>query len=168
MKIVSLAEHPEHSRQVAEWYYDEWVDPTSDKSLDDVFKEICGRLSLKGDIPEYYIAIDTEQLLGVVELKYRENQSYPEYVHWLGGLYVNAEARMRGIASKLIKFDKKRAHELGVKELYLQCEQHLVDLYLKHEFNVCHGATHGDMETTIMVCDIGTSRTQSYAAIEAE
>jgi len=154
MKIYSLEKSIEHSSEIAQWYHDEWVDDSSSITVADVEKEIIEKVSLSEKIPHYYIALENENLLGVVEIKYRENKNHLDYVHWLGGLYVSPKMRGKKIGSQLIEFVKMRALEIGVVEFYLQCQKDLIPMYEKHDFRQLHKAKHGNWETMIMVCVI--------------
>jgi len=158
MEIISLTERPSHSCTIATWYHTEWVSSVSERTVDDVLEKISRNINLMKNIPHYYIAVDNEQLLGVVELKYRENENYPEYKHWLGGIYVAADSRGVGVGSSMIAFAKCRASELDVEDLFLQCDENLIDYYKSHDFSVCHGANHGQFRTTIMVCKLSFDR----------
>lgn len=151
MEIISLADRSFHSKKIANWYYDEWGDALSENTVDDIAIEIRNKVNLNRDIPHYYIAVDEEKLHGVVEIKIRENINFPEYVYWVGGLYVCADSRSKGIASKLIEFVKRRTNEMGIVELYLQCEQNLFSFYKYHSFKYLHDAKHKRYETKIMV-----------------
>jgi GNAT superfamily N-acetyltransferase len=58
-------------------------------------------------------------IVGTASLKYREMDIYPEKEHWLGGVFVSAEYRGRGIATRLVDGALEMARTLGVKMLYL-------------------------------------------------
>lgn len=48
------------------------------------------------DIPHYYIALENDHLVGVVELKYRESRLHPQYVQMSALLtenYLEEEAK---------------------------------------------------------------------------
>ncbi len=49
---------------------------------------------------------------------------------WLAGLYVSAPRRRQGIGATLVSAIEKKAHELGVKKLYLHTPESEV-FYLK-------------------------------------
>ena len=151
MEIISLSDRSLHINEIASWHYDEWGDPLEEGTVDDIAKDIRRKVDLNKDIPHYYIAVDKEKLHGVVELKIRENTNYPEYVYWLGGLYVCAESRRKGIASNLIEYAKTKISEMGIVDLHLQCEHKLMDFYQFHSFKLLHDAKHGRYETKIMV-----------------
>lgn len=115
--------------------------------LDKVLEKTVNRDKL----PTALVAHKDNDLVGVIELKLRENKSYPEYENWIGGVFTNPANRGQGIASKLLEKAKGLAVELGIKELYLQCESFNVSLYEKHGFTLLHQAKHHNVDTTIMV-----------------
>lgn len=102
-------------------------------------------------IPFSLVAHDDSELVGTLELKIQENKNYPEYEFWIGGIYVPAAHRRKGIAKKIINVAKDMAVSRGVATLYLQCETHNVDFYRQQGFNAIHKSTHCHWETTIMV-----------------
>ena len=92
---------------------------------------------------------EEDELAAVLELKYREHRNYPEYEHWIGGVFVVPEHRDKGFAAALIRKAKAHARDLGVPTLYLQCEKHNDGLYLKQGFRPLHAAVHHGVENTI-------------------
>ncbi len=122
MTLKYLADHPAAIATVAQWYFDQWG---YEKEGNDLSKEIeNAKLYLNpGSIPFIVLAMEGEEVLGLAQLKYREMRIYPEKEHWLGGVYVAAPHRGRGIAARIIAKITDRAKELGVKTLYLQTER---------------------------------------------
>lgn len=151
MEIKSLSNNVGLISQVAGWYYDEWFESFSDISKRDLEKAITDKVTSGSTIPHFYIMLEGEELIGVVELKFRENRNHPQYVHWLGGLYVHSNYRHQRVASRLIEHVLLEASKLGVSELYLQCEKPLVRFYENHGFVHLHSSRHRDIETEIMV-----------------
>ncbi|WP_255900301.1 GNAT family N-acetyltransferase [Vibrio campbellii] len=45
---------------------------------------------------------ENNKLVATAELKIRENIDFPEYEHWLGGVYVEDSARGKGYAAALV------------------------------------------------------------------
>jgi putative hydrolase of the HAD superfamily len=150
MELSLLADHPHEIRKIAQWYYDEWLSAIPDITIDRISEKISQSGNRK-KIPLFILAHINNQLAGVVELKFRENKNYPEYTHWLGGLFVNPSYRGNGISHILIKEAKKYAIKLGVVQLYLQCESYNIALYEKHNFSILHKANHGEIPVTIML-----------------
>ncbi|CCN69379.1 HAD-IA family hydrolase [Vibrio nigripulchritudo] len=156
IKMHFLADEPEHAKTIANWYFNEWSRLSPDLTEDKLFRSIQQNAHQKFELPLMMIAKLEQQLVGVTEIKLRENRDYPEYEHWLGGIYVHADFRGFGIASIMLENAKQHAKRLGIKTLYLQCESHNVGLYLRNGYQVLHSAKHHNVDTTILsteVCD---------------
>ena len=151
MEIKSLSNHLGLCSHVANWYHDQWIGPSSPIQISDIEKGIVEKVILKSDIPHFYITLKEEKLVGVVELKYRENVNHLDYVHWVGGLYVHPSYRNLGVASGLIKHVLLKAAEIGLEELYLQCDVSLVEFYKDLGFIHLHSSKHGDHDTEVMI-----------------
>ena len=96
-----------------------------------VFKKDSTFLSFTQDLEQYLnpdkiplmlVALDQEEVLGAVQLKYREMSIYPDYEHWLGGVYVAKDYRGKKIAEQMINKLIEIAKSLGVEKLHLQTE----------------------------------------------
>ena len=62
--------------------------------------------------------------MGAAQLKYREMaETFPDYEHWLGGVYIAPEYRGRAIGSALADEIARRAPYCGLETLYLQTER---------------------------------------------
>ncbi|MCK6264720.1 GNAT family N-acetyltransferase [Vibrio sp. ZSDE26] len=156
MEITLLAEHPDYVPKIAKWYFDEWAHIAPNITEEMVLEKVTEKSQNRDQIPLALIACMEDKLVGVLELKIRENKNYPEYEHWVGGVYTNPANRGQGVASQLLKKAKVLAIDFGVQDLYLQCECFNIPLYLKHGFKALHLAQHHDSETTIMVWRAGT------------
>jgi putative hydrolase of the HAD superfamily len=151
MNISLLADHPHESNTIAQWYYDEWLSSIPGITIERISEKIA-KSNNRTKVPLILLSYINNELVGVVELKFRENKNYPDYEHWLGGLYVKPQHRGQGISHSLIEEAKKHAIQLGVTEIYLQCESKNIELYKKHHFSVLHSASHGETPVTIMRC----------------
>ncbi len=156
MEISLLADHPNESAKIAKWYYDEWASIAPDVTLDMVHDSVVQKSVNRDSIPLSLVAHQDDELVGTLELKFRENKNYPEYEHWVGGVFVEPRFRNNGIASQLISEAKQMARNFGVRTLYLQCESHNVELYENHGFKKLHQAPHHEIETTIMAWSFAT------------
>ncbi|MCX0421709.1 GNAT family N-acetyltransferase [Aeromonas veronii] len=150
MEISLLADHPHDVSTIVGWYFDEWASQVPGVTKEMVRKKVEVK-ALNRNIPFSLVAHDDSELVGTLELKIQENKNYPEYEFWVGGIYVPAPHRRKGIAKKMINIAKDMAVSRGVATLYLQCETHNVDFYRQQGFNAIHKSTHGHWETTIMV-----------------
>ncbi|QIA66055.1 GNAT family N-acetyltransferase [Vibrio astriarenae] len=153
MKISLLTDHPEAVTTIAQWYFDEWAHTAPHITLDTVIEKVTEKASNRNKIPLAIIAHVEDHLAGVLELKIRENKNYPDYEHWIGGVYTHSAYRRQGIAGALIHRAKEMACGMGVKKLYLQCESFNIAFYKKLGFELLHTAQHHNVETTIMVWD---------------
>jgi len=154
MEMGLLVDHPDDISRITQWYYDEWARHFPHVTQEMVSRKISEKAVNRDQFPLAIVIHEGNALIAVAELKYRENANYPEYAHWLGGVYVTASHRGRNIVSKLITQARSLSQSMGVKTLYLQCATHHVALYKKHGFEACHPTMHGDAETTIMACSL--------------
>ncbi|MGY3571888.1 GNAT family N-acetyltransferase [Vibrio paucivorans] len=151
MDITYLAQHPHECEKIARWYFDEWGYTVPNITIDRVLEKVTQKAQNVEAFPLALVAHDDQQLVAVAELKIREHVDYPEYEHWLGGVYVAEQGRGKGYAAALIEKAKQHVRQLGIERLYLQCEQHNIDLYKKYGFTILHNAIHNGVETQIMV-----------------
>lgn len=154
MKISYLADHPHESSKIAQWYFDEWGHTFPGTTIEKVNKSVSKKALSKSNFPLAFVIHEKDDLVAVAELKIRENKYHPEYEHWLGGVFVSSAHRGQGYASALISRAKDHAAELGIKKLYLQCEEHNIDLYSRHGFEILHKSSHGNTVTTIMAWEV--------------
>lgn len=61
------------------------------------------------------------------------------------------DERGKGYSTVILEHTFAHAKTQGIPSLYLQCEQHNIDLYLKHEFEVLHRLNDKGMEKAVMV-----------------
>lgn len=151
MEISLLADHPSDAPKIAKWYYDEWARIAPNVTEDMVLEKVIEKSVNRMQVPLSIVAHKNEELVGVLELKLRENKNYPEYENWVGGVFTSPNHRGEGVASQLLNKAKSLAIELNIDKLYLQCESVNVGLYENHEFKALHHAKHHSVETTIMV-----------------
>ncbi len=149
MNISLLSDYPDETATIAKWYFDEWASKVPNVTQAMVFNDLSKKASNQ-DIPLIIIAHEGGKLIGVIELKLRENKHYPDYVHWVAGVFVDPSNRGKGIGKALLNEAKRVAVCRGVQTLYLQCESHNIELYKSQGFQILHDATSNNVETTIM------------------
>jgi len=150
MEISLLADHPHEASTIANWYYREWASKVATVT-EDMVKEDIALKAANQEIPLSIVAHENGNLIGTLELKFRENKNYPDYVHWVGGVFVPEEYRGNGVAKTLLREAKNIAINFGVTALYLQCESHNLGLYIGQGFTPLHQSTSNGVETTVMV-----------------
>ena len=158
MEVSFLADHLNESEKIAKWYLDEWGYTVPNITFDMVHKKILEKSKSKVELPLMFVIHDEQELVGVAELKFRENKNFPKYEHWIGGIYVSSEHRGKGYSTILIEKAKSHALEQGINLLYLQCEDKNINLYLKQNFKALHQTEHNSVKTTIMVHQININR----------
>ena len=118
MEITYLADHKEVIPVLAQWFYQEWGYLYPDRTLG-VVERLIGERANINKIPLTLVAFEGEELLGTVCLKVHDMDTHPELTPWLAGLYVSKPRRRQGIGAELVSAIEKKAHELGVGNLYL-------------------------------------------------
>ena len=129
--FVPLSERPEAIPQVARWWIDEWGLPQRHESLEAYVSELA---SLKPDkLPFHLLAVGERNILGVATLKDRSalHELFPDFQHWLSGVYVPPELRGRGIATTLCLKMIEIASTKGARRLHLVTEVLDGGLYAK-------------------------------------
>jgi len=149
MKISYLSENIEDLKEVSRWYFEEWGFLNSSITQQKIYDGLSEKLKKDDDFLCLITVHEAEKLVAVADLKYREHKEYPEYEHWIGGVFVVPSHRGKGYASALIRRAKEHTIELGIYELYLQCEEHNEGLYTKHGFKPLHSAVHSGVNTKI-------------------
>ena len=149
MKISYLSKNAEELQLIATWYFEEWGHLNSSITRDKIFDSLSSKIDKADDFLCLLIMREGAKLIAVADLKYREHKDYPEYEHWLGGVFVKPDYRGKGYASALIEKAKDHTAELGIMNLYLQCEEHNESLYLKHGFKPLHSAMHSGVSTRV-------------------
>ncbi|MDX1637211.1 MAG: GNAT family N-acetyltransferase [Balneolaceae bacterium] len=122
MEFRYLADHTEYIPTIAERYFRQWGDRSEAENPKEL-QQVLHAYTNRRKIPLMLLAMEQDNLLGVVQLKYREMDIYPEKLHWLGGIYVLPEMRGRGIAMKLVGHAEEIARAMKINTLYLQTER---------------------------------------------
>ncbi|PQJ49169.1 GNAT family N-acetyltransferase [Vibrio jasicida] len=158
--IHFLADFPDETSIIAQWYFDEWAYTVPGVTPSQVQEKVLLKANSRREFPLAFVLHDEyNKLAAVAELKIRENVHFPEYEHWLGGVYVEFSSRGKGYAAALVTHAQNHVLQLCIAKLFLQCEAHNQALYVRHGFRPLHKANHNGVETTIMVWEsAGTLR----------
>ncbi|WP_036827996.1 GNAT family N-acetyltransferase, partial [Photobacterium sanctipauli] len=116
MEISLLADHPDYAPKIAKWYFDEWAHIAPNITEDIVLEKVIEKSLNRDQIPLALVAREGGELVGVLELKIRENKNYPEYENWVGGVFTNPPNRGQGVAGQLLNKAKELAIDFGVKD----------------------------------------------------
>jgi GNAT superfamily N-acetyltransferase len=118
-----LADHPNLTRRVATWFYEEWGIRNPENSVENVEKRLLERMN-RDRLPLILIAFQGVEPVASASLKIREMETHPRYVHWLGSVYVHHPFRNHGIGSWLVEYAAAEAGRHKVRELYLYTHRH--------------------------------------------
>ncbi|MEN0035580.1 MAG: GNAT family N-acetyltransferase [Cellvibrio sp.] len=118
MKIINLAQAPEHIPTIAAWHHAQWGYLNPGGTLETRIEKM--QRYLKGAaIPAMYICVDGKQVVGTAALVESDMDSHPELSPWLASVYVNPDYRNRGVGAALVKRIVSEAKALGHSPLYL-------------------------------------------------
>lgn len=112
MELLLLADAPSAAGVVAAWYFDEWCRDTGRCTQAQVLAKVMAATQVDR-APLMVLARQAGEWVGAAELKIREMAMFPEYEHWLGGVYVVEQARGQGVASLLVTEILSRARRAG-------------------------------------------------------
>ncbi|MFT4924152.1 MAG: putative N-acetyltransferase YhbS [Phenylobacterium sp.] len=153
MKIKLLADEPGAINTIAQWYYDEWSGDPPEYNINQI-KDML-KLSCNHDkVPLTLVAKEGDKLVGVAALKFTEMAMFPQYQHWLGGVYVVASERGKGIAAKMVTAILAKAKAAGVKTLYLQTDDHSGGVYLTLGFKPLKQVDNDGDHVLVMVAEL--------------
>jgi len=134
---------------IASWYFDEWGYLGRHTDRNHIENRLQNALH-RENVPLTVIAFDQDELVGVAQLKYREMDIYPEKDHWLGGVYVPAEHRGKGVATQLIRRALDIALSLGVVVLNLQTQRLDGGLYGRLGWVAVEQVTYKGIDVLVM------------------
>lgn len=110
------------------WLYDWWAKEEGN-SIDKVryFVEhsICN-----DRIPQTYIALMDDKLVGMYQLSYVDLECRPDIYPWLCNVYVDKNYRNNGICDRMLKTVKENAKMMGINNLFLFTKH--IGLYEKY------------------------------------
>ncbi|WP_367025857.1 GNAT family N-acetyltransferase [Methylococcus sp. ANG] len=148
MNIEYLADHKELIPTLARWFYEEWAYLHPERTYADVEHLITERAQTN-KIPVALVAFEGNELLGTVCLKVHDMDTRLDLTPWLAGLYIAAPRRKQGIGATLVSAIEKKAHELGVKTLYLYTPESET-FYARHGWHVKERTEYHGCPVTIM------------------
>lgn len=118
MKVISLADAPEHIPTIAAWHQAQWGYLNHGGSVEQRVMRMQRYLA-RAAIPAMYIAVAGNNLLGTVALVESDMDSHPELSPWLASVYVNSNFRQQGIGTVLVETMATIAKAQGIAALYL-------------------------------------------------
>jgi len=111
------------------------------------------RAQRDGEIPCTWLAEDDDGWLGSVSLLHDDHEQIRGWSPWLASLYVQPQARGRGIGAQLVAHCVVAAARLGVPRLYLYCEAAMLPWYRALGWEEHQQLQLGPLAITVMRID---------------
>ena len=151
MRIINLAEAPEHIDTLAKWHHQQWHALNPGQTLAQRIQKMQGYLG--GDfIPGTYVAFDG-RLLGSAAIVECDMDSRQDLSPWLASVYVDPPYRRQGIGSSLVRHVVEQARLHGINRLYLFTPDQ-VAFYQQLGWQILEVAEYIQHPVTIMYIDL--------------
>lgn len=117
-EIIKISDRPELKNIAAKWFHQKWDIP------EDAYQEsIEDALSLDNDMPQWYLALDKDRIIGGCGIIDNDFHDRKDLSPNLCALFVEPGYRGRGIAGELLDFACRDMKTKGVDILYLITDQ---------------------------------------------
>lgn len=149
MKIELLADNPQFISTIAAWLYAEWgwfMPPGS--SVETVADKVHAHAN-RSALPLAMVARDGAELLGTASLRIHDMDILTELSPWLGGVYIDARHRNKGIGGRLVKAIEAQASALSYNQIYLFTFNQS-PFYLKRGWQVLRNLGYRGHAVTVM------------------
>jgi GNAT superfamily N-acetyltransferase len=170
--IDYLADHPELVDELARLSWKEWqeVYQRREQTLEHCLKNYRERMNtdrlpltlvavraLHGESLTG-LAVNCQELVGMVSLKFHDMDTRPDLDPWLGGLLVLPEWRNRGVGTMLMHRCTEEARRLNVPRLYLWTHS-AERLYQKLGWQVVERTNYFGNKAVVMQIDLAAAAT---------
>jgi predicted N-acetyltransferase YhbS len=143
-----LADCPAIINLLATWFHREWGSRNPMLTVDSIKHSLEERLN-RDSLPLTFVAFLGKEPIGSASLKINEMEIYPQYLHWLGAVYVLPEYRNQRVGTQTIAHSISEARRLGVSELYLYTREHET-LYAKFGWQPLERSFYHGREVVVM------------------
>lgn len=118
VQIDYLADRPEFIAILAPWLLAQWRHFVPEDTLDARSARLRAHLN-RDTLPIAWVAHTDTQVLGIAALREHDLESDTDLTPWLGGVYVAAQFRRRGIGAALCQAGETKAQVLAFPSIYL-------------------------------------------------
>ena len=127
IKIYPIREHPEYIPAMLESLENHWP-----ACMPWIKKHMAQVLQTKGPLPDAYIAVEGDKVVGGYTLAIKEILWSKKKGLWIATLYVDPAFRGKHLSPILIDHARRRGGELGFGKIYLATEH--TNYYEKYGF----------------------------------
>jgi N-acetylglutamate synthase-like GNAT family acetyltransferase len=118
VQIGYLIDYPEYVPQLAQWLFEQWDAILGEKTLEPRIKKLNAHMN-RDQLPIAWVAHANGQLLGAAALRVHDLEGREDLTPWLGGVFVGAQFRRRGIGGTLCATVEEAARTREIQTLYL-------------------------------------------------
>lgn len=163
MKIISSKENPEYLPIIIKYFQKIWASEESKMVYEDCIKYSTYN---KGDIPNWYLLLDDETIVGCAGLIANDFISRMDLYPYLAALYIEESYRGKNLASLLINKIKEDCFAYGYHNLYLITDH--IGYYEKFNFKYIGKAYHPWGESPrLYKCNVNSLKENILGTIES-
>ena len=118
VRINYLVERPEYIPQLAQWLFEQWGSILGEETPEARIKKLNAHMN-RDQLPIAWVAHANGQLFGTAALRVHDLEGREDLTPWLGGVFVGAQFRRRGIGAALCVTVEEAARTRGIQTLYL-------------------------------------------------
>ena len=118
VRISYLIEHPEYIAELAQWLFEQWDTILGEKNPEARIEKLKAHMN-RDDLPIAWVAHANGQLFGTAALRVHDLEGREDLTPWLGGVFVGAAFRRRGIGAALCGTVENAARLRGIQTLHL-------------------------------------------------
>ena len=150
-EIALLADHPEAVSILTDWFVAQWPDYFAQRTPADIAQDFHAEAN-RNTIPLRLLAFVNGEMAGTICLREHAIQNLPEYRPGLGGLFVAAHHRGRGIGSELVQAGMQVAWSQGYERVYATTLA-ARGILERLDWKLIRQFSHGDEQLMLFQCD---------------
>lgn len=137
MRIVSVREEPQYANDAIQYIQAKWANEANYLVYDDCIR---ASLSTKSRLPQWYIMLEDENIIGCAGLITNDFVSRMDLCPWICSLFIEESCRNKGMGQALIEHIIGAAKALGFTAVHL-CTDH-IGYYEQYGFSYIGDAYH--------------------------
>jgi GNAT superfamily N-acetyltransferase len=164
IEIGYLVDHPETIPILTRWFRAQWPAYYAERSPAEVAQDFYSEAN-RNKLPVRLVAFAEGTLAGTITLRELALRVMPEYHPGLGGLFVVASQRGRGIGSKLVSAGMDLAREQGYERIYTATVT-ASSILVRLGWKIVQAVSLDDEETVLYRCEL--EKSSSLKALNAK